>query len=512
MARTKQNDTDDPAHMARFLAIINGEPEERIIGPSSAYNVQCQDSTAPGNVTLADTAVNLSDLGPSSIPQSESVAAMSTPPVSTPDMIGKALGEIINGDEGQSHREQNPETAMASSVQKDYDAQITGNHGEGHRAWTSTQKALLARQAEMAKNTKGWMDNVVASFRKANQGELVQGKCANTVGMALTTEDQASHSQSPETEAFPTFDESVQPNALGGVQLVNDTSSSQADRENSSVDGNASDGESPSPERPHSRQEDHSTGVKVPSEPSKIVQSPTIVVTTSTDTEESDVGPDSQSEGDRQHPAHFKSWGTPAARNQPRSHIRTVLLVGLPGTADLTLVQSLIHGGTIETMRLLPGDTETGTTTAYVTFTSPEAFKQYYSKYPNGFELRHKGKKYNVLVDKQKRVDVMSSAMNAYLECGATRVLKVSGAEDDWGVVALHKIATGKSNTRQIEAITDTYSNLRQVRTIFFRFTNIPDAVKFKAHLVRDVDWESCRFEFVEDPCAKASGFHCGRV
>lgn len=141
------------------------------------------------------------------------------------------------------------------------------------------------------------------------------------------------------------------------------------------------------------------------------------------------------------------------------SEIRTVLLVGLPGTADFTLVQSLIHGGTIEAMRLLPVDAETGTRIACVTFTSPEAFNQYYLKYPNGFELRHKGKKYNVLVDSQKRVDVMSSAMNAYLECGATRVLKVSGAEDDWGIVALNEIAKGKAGARQIEFVTDTYSN-----------------------------------------------------
>jgi len=180
--------------------------------------------------------------------------------------------------------------------------------------------------------------------------------------------------------------------------------------------------------------------------------------------------------------------------------------MGLPGTADFTLVQSLIHGGAIETMRLMPVNAETGTTTACVTFTSPEAFNQYYSKYPNGFEFRHKGKKYNVLVDKQAHVDVMSSAMKAYLECGATRVLKVKGAEDDWGVVALHKMAVGKASGRQLEAITDTYRN--SIRTIFFRFSNIPDAVKFKGYLIRDIDWESCAFEFAEDPCEKATGFH----
>lgn len=141
------------------------------------------------------------------------------------------------------------------------------------------------------------------------------------------------------------------------------------------------------------------------------------------------------------------------------SEVRTVVLRGLPATTDFTLVQSLIHGGTIETMRMLPAKTETGTTTAYVTFTTAEAFKQYYEKYPNGFEVRQKGKKFNVLVDKQDHVDVVSSVMQGYLECGATRVLKVSGAEDDWGIMALHKLATGKPSTRQVEAITDTFRN-----------------------------------------------------
>lgn len=148
------------------------------------------------------------------------------------------------------------------------------------------------------------------------------------------------------------------------------------------------------------------------------------------------------------------------------AQVRTVILKGLPDTSDFTLVQSLIHGGAIEAMRMIPVNAETGTTSACVTLTSPEAFNKYYSKYPNGFELRYKGKKYNVLVDKQEHVNVMSSAMNAYLECGATRVLKVQGAEDDWGVVALHKMAIGKANGRQLEAITDTYRNSASLLTL----------------------------------------------
>lgn len=76
---------------------------------------------------------------------------------------------------------------MASGAPRDHDAQTPEDYSEGSRAWTPTQKALLARQAEMAKNTKGWMDNVIAEFRKANRGEVIQGRGAHTVGIALTT-------------------------------------------------------------------------------------------------------------------------------------------------------------------------------------------------------------------------------------------------------------------------------------------------------------------------------------
>lgn len=138
---------------------------------------------------------------------------------------------------------------------------------------------------------------------------------------------------------------------------------------------------------------------------------------------------------------------------------RTVVLLGLPRNADFTLVQSLIHGGTIETMRMSPAKPDNDTTTAYITFITPAAFKQYYAKYPNGFELRQQGMKYNVFVDKQERPDAISRIMQGYLECGATRVLKVSGAGDGWGIVALHKLATGQPSTRSVEAITDTYRN-----------------------------------------------------
>lgn len=51
-------------------------------------------------------------------------------------------------------------------------------------------------------------------------------------------------------------------------------------------------------------------------------------------------------------------------------------------------------------------------------------------------------------------------------------------------------------------------TNMIQVRTITFRFTNIADAVAFRGSLLRDPEWEYSNLQFVTDPCEKATGVH----
>ncbi|EXJ66604.1 uncharacterized protein A1O5_10275 [Cladophialophora psammophila CBS 110553] len=234
-------------------------------------------------------------------------------------------------------------------------------------------------------------------------------------------------------------------------------------------------------------------------------QSPTIVVIASTETDDSaKEGDDGDEEEDRENLARFKSWGAPALRNKPRSRPRTIILSGLPRGADFTLVQSLIHGGAIECMRLISSNPQRVTISAHVTFTSADACDRYIKEYPNGMEVRYQGKRWSVLVHKKDHVDVISGMLQGYLDCGATRVVKVSGADDDWGIVALNRLAEGKTGARQVEAVQDTYHN--ETRTIVFRFANISHAVQFKGILIRSDDWEGCRVEFAEDPCEKATG------
>lgn len=107
-------------------------------------------------------------------------------------------------------------------------------------------------------------------------------------------------------------------------------------------------------------------------------------------------------------------------------------------------------------MRLTPASHEHSTINAHVTFTTGEACDKYFDQYPNGMDVRHQGKKYPVLVKKSDNVDIMSSMMRGYLDCGATRVVKVTGADEDWGIVALNRLAEGKNKARAVEAVTDT--------------------------------------------------------
>ncbi|KAJ9605785.1 hypothetical protein H2200_009634 [Cladophialophora chaetospira] len=238
----------------------------------------------------------------------------------------------------------------------------------------------------------------------------------------------------------------------------------------------------------------------------KHTQSPTIVVTAGTETDDSVKEDDG--EEDRENLTRFKAWGTPTARNKPRSRQRTVVLSGLPRGADYSLVSSVVHGGALVCMKLVPGNPEKPTVSAYITFVSADACDRYYDKYPNGFDVRHQGKRWPILVHKRDNVDVISGTLQGHLDCGATRVIKANNADDDWGIVALNKLAEGKTRARQVEAVHDTYHN--GTRTITFRFANITDAVHFRGMLIRSDEWEGCHVEFAEDPCAKATGFHSG--
>jgi hypothetical protein len=131
-----------------------------------------------------------------------------------------------------------------------------------------------------------------------------------------------------------------------------------------------------------------------------------------------------------------------------------VILTGLPGRSDESLVASLIHGGDLECYRLTQASEGEASSTAAVTFTTGTAARAYYVMYPNGIEVKHNGHRYVVMVELSDQVEPLSGRIGAYIETGASRVVRVLDADDDWTMGALHKIAVGKN--RKVEAIVDT--------------------------------------------------------
>ena len=184
---------------------------------------------------------------------------------------------------------------------------------------------------------------------------------------------------------------------------------------------------------------------------------------------------------------------------------------------DLTLVQGLVSGGAIENYILA-----SSCTVAHVTFTTADVCDAFCKKYANGLPFKYYGRSYTAFVDKSKDVDVISGMLQGFIEAGASRCVRATGADEDWGMRALQRLAEGRSRKGKVESILDVYKNAagvqsligdgsatpKKIRTIVFRFTSIADAVQFRGMLLREEDWEASNIQFMDDPCAKATGVH----
>jgi hypothetical protein len=135
------------------------------------------------------------------------------------------------------------------------------------------------------------------------------------------------------------------------------------------------------------------------------------------------------------------------------AEIRRVIINGLPSNIDNAIIASLIHGGALESYRLVKNP-NTPLVTAVVTFASGPAAKAYYDKYANGLEVKIQGKRTIAIVEYGDTVDVVSGLLRGYLESGATRIVCAEGADEDWSMRALRKI--GEEKNRKLEAIIDT--------------------------------------------------------
>ncbi|KAH8434803.1 uncharacterized protein LDX57_012436 [Aspergillus melleus] len=142
--------------------------------------------------------------------------------------------------------------------------------------------------------------------------------------------------------------------------------------------------------------------------------------------------------------------------------------------------------------------------TAQVRFCDADACQAFYDKYPNGIDL-DKSRKVTAFVELGKEVDVVSSQLSFNLSVGATRVVRAVGVDADVNMNQMIRLST--SQNRKIEKIVDSWVP-GEARSASFRFCTIEDAVRFRAAIIRDADWEQCNVQYGSDPCDLATGMH----
>lgn len=201
-------------------------------------------------------------------------------------------------------------------------------------------------------------------------------------------------------------------------------------------------------------------------------------------------------EGRQDQPANQQISG---AHVDTRSEYRTIVIRNLPEAADYTIVQSLVYGGQIESMHL-----DRQKRAAQITFTSASDCDRYTKAIPDGsitFKLQKKN--HTASVELSKKPDQYDSRLQAFVDCGASRVIKAENILEDMSMRELEEKARGPSSIREVEAIYASYRG--GCHTVIFRFTNILDAVSFKGVLSRIPELKK-GLQFGEDPCAEADG------
>ena len=178
---------------------------------------------------------------------------------------------------------------------------------------------------------------------------------------------------------------------------------------------------------------------------------------------------------------------------------RTVVLKNLPDDCDYTLVQSVVYGAAIESMKL-----DSKSNTAAVKVTTHGDCQLYVDSSSAGLRIKHNRVQHTVLVERSPDQDITDNTLQAYLDCGATRVVKTEDVDEEMKIKAIYDFANGPSQSRQVEMILD--SCRRGLRNIVFRFSGIRDAVAFRSVLLKDRNWKGTNPQFAADPCESVTG------
>ncbi|KAL9615913.1 MAG: hypothetical protein Q9160_009151 [Pyrenula sp. 1 TL-2023] len=199
---------------------------------------------------------------------------------------------------------------------------------------------------------------------------------------------------------------------------------------------------------------------------------------------------------DREHAKFFSSWGDRVERpGHKPARIRTIILNGLPRDTTFALVQSLVFGGALELIHLIPEKSA-----AYVTYIDPEKCDKFYNTHANGITFASTdGRKTFCEVNRLKTVEPISGVLNAQLECGATRAIVATGVDEEWRLRALQKI--GEVNGGTLVAVNETIKDTG-ARVVTWCFAKVGEATRFRYYLLNNDDFELCKVDFAADPCA----------
>lgn len=170
----------------------------------------------------------------------------------------------------------------------------------------------------------------------------------------------------------------------------------------------------------------------------------------------------------------------------------TITISNLPDESDYTLVQSLVRGVPIASMRIIKGQH-----CAHVKLTDVKACRQFLESHRNGIEFEHHGVVHTASVGLSSGEDTRDDVLQAYLECGATRAVQVHGIDTSLNMEDLLKLSSGLAKSRQVESIEDLFRG--NIRRVTFRFTGVKDAVAFRADLGSHIGWVDKKAEFVKD-------------
>ncbi|KAH7115137.1 hypothetical protein B0J11DRAFT_444737 [Dendryphion nanum] len=195
-------------------------------------------------------------------------------------------------------------------------------------------------------------------------------------------------------------------------------------------------------------------------------------------------------------------WPSKAGReNVPGA--RTCVLKGIARDSSLHQLQAMVWGGPLEKIAI----PEPGQAHTMVKFMTVEGCSKFAKDTRRGILLPG-GQNKMIFVELVPGPNSVNDALQAFIDHGITRCIRAVDADDDWGTVALNRLALGTDKVKRDIDIIKQGKTDKGRHYIEFRFGNVYHAVSFKKQLEAQIDWEHCMVQFAPDPCAIATGLH----